>query len=185
MKRTFIAIKIPLLKQKQELVFNVQQQLKDEKIKWVDLWNMHVTLFFLGDTKVNLIAVISEKIKEQLADMKSLKLKMNGIGVFKSLNDPKVVFIEIEASDELKNLKTRIDQAIVPFGFKNDKREFKPHLTLGRIKFIQDKTNLKRVLENSKFQDFGDIHVGEVLLYESILTPKGPIYKVLNRFALK
>ncbi len=185
MKRIFIAIKMPLSKQKQELVFNIQQELKDEKIKWVDLWNMHVTLFFLGDTKVDLIAAISENIKKQLADVKSLKLKMSGIGVFKSLADPKVVFVEIEASDELKNLKSRIDQAIIPFGFKNDKREFKPHLTLGRIKFIRDKTNLKTVLENSKFQDFGDIHVGEVLLYESILTPKGPIYKVLNRFALK
>lgn len=185
MKRIFIAIKMPLSKQKQELVFNIQQELKDEKIKWVDLWNMHVTLFFLGDTKVDLIAAISENIKKQLADVKSLKLKMSGIGVFKSLADPKVVFVEIEASDELKNLKSRIDQAIIPFGFKNDKREFKPHLTLGRIKFIRDKTNLKTVLESSKFQDFGDIHVGEVLLYESILTPKGPIYKVLDRFALK
>ena len=185
MKRTFIAIKMPLSKQKQELVFNIQQELKDEKIKWVDLWNMHVTLFFLGDTKVDLIAAISENIKKQLADVKSLKLKMSGIGVFKSLADPKVVFVEIEASDELKNLKSRIDQAIIPFGFKNDKREFKPHLTLGRIKFIRDKTNLKTVLESSKFQDFGDIHVGEVLLYESILTPKGPIYKLLARFALK
>jgi len=185
MKRTFIAIKMPLSKQKQELVFNIQQELKDEKIKWVDLWNMHVTLFFLGDTKVDLIAAISENIKKQLADVKSLKLKMSGIGVFKSLADPKVVFVEIEASDELKKIKSRIDQAIIPFGFKNDKREFKPHLTLGRIKFIRDKTNLKTVLESSKFQDFGDIHVGEVLLYESILTPKGPIYKVLDRFALK
>lgn len=45
MKRTFIAIKIPVVKQKMEIIADIQEALRDEKIKWVESWNMHITLF--------------------------------------------------------------------------------------------------------------------------------------------
>lgn len=184
MKRTFIAIKIPLEKHKQEIISDIQKGLKEEKIKWVDTWNMHVTLFFLGDTEINVIPDIINEISAQLKDVKSFQLKLDGLGVFKSIREPKVVWIGIEESISLKKIKERIDQSVEYFGFNKDNRTFKPHLTLGRIKFIQDKSNLKDVLDNFADQDFGTINVKQVMYYESTLTPKGPIYKVIKQFDL-
>ena len=71
MKRTFVAIKLPISKQTAELVEDIKVQLSDEKIKWVDTWNMHITLYFLGDTDEELIGDIGEALKEKLKDFKS------------------------------------------------------------------------------------------------------------------
>lgn len=184
MKRTFIAIKIQLEKQKQEILFDIQQQLKDEKIKWVDFWNMHITLFFLGDTEEDTIPDISNEIRAQLERIKPFQLKLNGIGVFRSLRDPKVIWIGIKESGSLKVLKKKIDDVVVPFGFLIDKRDYKPHLTLGRVKLLKNKSNLKKVLDSYENYDFGKMDVEQVIFYESKLTPKGPVYKVMNQFNL-
>ena len=184
MKRTFIAIKIPLSKQKQEIISDIQFKLKDEKIKWVDTWNMHITLFFLGDTDDDFIPVISDRIVELLQGIKSFSLKLNGLGLFKSLHDPKVMWIGINPSDKLKELKTLVDQVIVPLGFEKDTREFKPHLTLGRIKYMKDKENLKRIIDQNKEYDFGEILIDQLNFYESTLTSKGPIYKIIKQVKL-
>ena len=62
-------------------------------------------------------------------------------------------------------------------GFVIEERQFKPHLTLGRVKSVRDTENLKKVLEKYRDDEFQKVEVKEVILYESILMQTGPIYK--------
>lgn len=184
MKRTFIAIKIPLSRQSAEIIDDVKKQLVTEKIKWVDTWNMHITLHFLGDTDETILDDIGTELKKQLKDSKPFSLRCNGLGLFKNIHNPKVLWFGIDRSDELFNLKERVDNALKPFAFFKEGRMFKPHLTIGRIKFIMDKNTLTNVLNEYKNTHLQDFNITEVLFYESELTPKGPIYKVIQKFDL-
>lgn len=184
MKRTFIAIKIPLSRQSAEIIDDIKKQLATEKIKWVDMWNMHITLHFLGDTDETILNDIGTELKKQLKDFKSFTLGCNGLGLFKNIHNPKVLWFGINRSDEFFYLKKRIDDALKPFGFFKEGRMFKPHLTIGRIKFIKNKNILSDILSEYKNMHLQDFNITEVLFYESELTPRGPIYKVIQKFDL-
>ena len=64
MRRTFVAIKIPVSNQTVELINDIQSELKDDKIKWVESCNMHITLFFLGDTDEEIVNTLKDTITQ-------------------------------------------------------------------------------------------------------------------------
>ncbi len=184
MKRTFVAIKINISKQTAELFNNIKFQLRDEKIKWVDPGNMHLTLFFLGDTEEKLIPEISEKLKLKLKGIKFFKLKCKKLGLFKSISNPRVLWFGLEEEQALQELKLRVDKVINTFGYESENKKFVPHLTLGRIKFLKNKKHLEVIVEKYKDQTIQEFEVNEIIFYESKLTPQGSIYSVLYKIRL-
>jgi 2'-5' RNA ligase len=70
-------------------------------------------------------------------------------------------------------------------GFENDRQNFVPHLTVGRIKKeLIHKRSFQQKIDPFNSQFIQDVKVNEVILYESILKPTGPVYKVVNCFKL-
>ncbi|HKL08943.1 MAG TPA: RNA 2',3'-cyclic phosphodiesterase [Bacteroidales bacterium] len=184
MKRTFIALKIPVSKQTAEKIQEIKSELQEEKIKWVEIYNIHITLFFAGNTDEEMIQKISSHLEDLLKSKKSFTLKGKGIGVFRSLKSPRVLWLGIEKSEYLQRLKVEIDLMMKAFGFKIEDRTFNPHLTLGRIKWLNDKSNLKKIIEDYKDVEFQDFIIDEIIFYESILTPAGPVYQVIKQIEL-
>jgi 2'-5' RNA ligase len=64
-------------------------------------------------------------------------------------------------------------------------RAFNPHLTIGRIKHLNDKETLKSLIEQFQNSEMQIIPVNEVILYESILLQSGPVYKPLTKINLE
>jgi len=184
MKRTFLAIKIPVSKQMIEFIQDIKFVLKDEKIRWIENWNLHITLFFIGDIDESIIDEISNKLTDNLREIKSFNLSCKGVGVFKNVYNPKILWFGIKQSENLINLKLAVDKVISSFGFTIEERDFKPHLTIGRVKLVKNKNKFKNVLEKYKEVEIQNFSIKEVILYESKLTPKGPVYNVLKKFPL-
>ena len=63
-------------------------------------------------------------------------------------------------------------------------RPFNPHLTLGRVKRINSKEELKTLVEHYINYEIQIVPVNEVILFESILLNSGPVYKPLTRIEL-
>jgi len=184
MKRTFIAIKTAISEESEALLNHLKRELKDEKIRWVDTNNLHLTLFFIGDTSEELINEIKKKLMTELNNVKSFKLSCKGLGVFRNVYNPKAIWFGFEDSMSLDRLKNNLNQALKDLGFEIEEKIFKPHLTIGRTKHIKNKNKLKELMssnENVKIQDF---YIKEVSFYESILTSKGATYKVIDTFLL-
>lgn len=184
MKRTFIAIKIALNKENLSFFSDLKLKFKDSSINWVNAENMHLTLFFLGNTSDNHISAISNELALLLTESKSFSITLKGFGIFKNVLDPRVMWIGIDHSEILKDTKTLVDRVMVNSGFDVDCKVFKPHLTLGRIKNLTNKNALIEWVEKYKDRFFQDLLVNEIIFYESILSPKGPVYKVINTFKL-
>ncbi len=64
-------------------------------------------------------------------------------------------------------------------------RTFRPHLTLGRIKRINDIEKFKSLIMKYMNMVFQKQQVNEVILYESVLFHSGPVYSPLARYSLK
>jgi RNA 2',3'-cyclic 3'-phosphodiesterase len=153
-------------------------------VRWVDIHKMHITLAFLGDTSEEMIREISVMLRELCSNFGKFVFTLSSLGVFKSLNDPKVIWVGIEDSEKLTDLfkliKTGLDKLEVP----TEEREFKPHLTLGRIKWIKDKRPLQDLLKKYSDYKFQGVNVTEVIFYESILQQTGPLYIPIKVFRL-
>jgi 2'-5' RNA ligase len=70
-------------------------------------------------------------------------------------------------------------------GFEYDRQNFVPHLTLGRIRNISDKELFQQVMDDFREAFFLEQKITNLYLYESVLTPAGPIYTQLYATDLK
>lgn len=93
--------------------------------RWVDPRDMHTTLRFLGETPEADIPEVKARMRRAAAASRPFELVLGGIGGFESLDDPRVVWIGLEAG--LEPMQTLADLL-----GRDEPRPFAPHLTLGR-----------------------------------------------------
>jgi len=184
MKRIFIALKVEPGDILLRMHSSLRSLLGNEKIKWVDPGNIHLTLAFLGDTDDDRIKIAGIMLKNTCSGFGEFDFTLAGTGIFKSYNDPKVIWIGIEESEKLRKLNDIINTGLKDTGFKVEDRPFKPHLTFGRIRFVKDIDALRSALERYQNNPIQKVQVKEVILYESILKPTGPVYKPAGIFRL-
>lgn len=185
MKRIFIAIKIDPEPLFISMNSTLRSLLANEKINWVDPANLHITLAFLGDIEDERITMTSIILKKICTDFREFRFILRGSGIFKNYNDPRVIWCGIDQSEEIITLNDKIMTGLIDAGFKFEERQFKPHITIGRIKMIRNKELLKEAVEKFQSTFKQEVFVREVILFESILKPSGPVYKPTGRFKLK
>ncbi|MCB2221523.1 MAG: RNA 2',3'-cyclic phosphodiesterase [Bacteroidetes bacterium] len=180
MKRLFAAIKIIPDDVFLELFYKMKRQLKDEKIKWVDPGNVHITLKFFGETDEEKIPEIIDVMNKTSQHSNPFSISIKNVGLFGSTYKPRVIWFGIEENKELLNLGHTLLEKFEGIGFQRDRQNFRPHLTIGRIKYIEDKKRLNDILQPLKDYPIQKSDVHEMFLFESILKPTGPEYRVIE-----
>jgi len=176
MKRLFVAIEIHQGKILEEAYKNMRTSLRMERINWVSLQNLHITLKFLGDTPEENIPQIIDRLKGLCINLKPFTITLNSLGVFKNLREPSVVWIGCKNCDRLVDFQDNLERGLFEIGFEKDERTFAPHLTLGRMKEIRQINPLAQLITNHKDFEFQQQTIDRIILYESILNPSGPSY---------
>lgn len=184
MKRIFIGIKVEPEGTLLRMISSLKAVLANEKIKWVDPANIHITLAFLGDIEEERIKAASIVLSNICSDYNRFSFHISGTGLFKSYHNPRIIWAGIDNADKLSGISEQIIKGLRDTGFHLEERPFSPHITLGRIKFVNDKSLLRETLERYSDTDFQNVDVKEVILFESILRPEGPLYKKSGIFRL-
>ena len=175
--RLFIAIEIP--EDIKEYISKIQEEIDTtkNKIRFVNKAQIHLTLKFLGEVQPDKI----EHIKEDLKKTKFEKFSayLDSVGVFPSESYIRVIWIGLKPEEPVLELQKTIDENLKK-SFKKEEN-FRPHLTLARVKYIDDKENFINKLKKIKIEN-KKIDVNNFKLVKSILTPKGPVYEDLEVF---
>lgn len=171
--RVFISIDLP-----EKIVSGIkkiQDILPEFKGKKTETENLHLTLKFLGEVDEARL----EEIKKKLKEIKFLKFEaeIKEAGVF-SENFIRIVWIEIS---NCSSLQKEVDKALEGL-FEREKR-FMGHLTIARVKNVEDKKIFLEQLKKIKLPKL-KFKVGEFKLKSSVLTEKGPIYSDIENYAL-
>lgn len=183
--RTFIAIKITPHQNLLELVARLKYALKDEAIKWVETGNLHLTLRFFGETTRKQADEIESVLEILSKKFHCFQFNLKGVGYFKRKQQPSVLFVNIENEEVLKQLANEIENEISHMEFENEPKNFKPHLTLARIKFVKIRNAFYSLMDAFKEIDIQVVEVSEIVFYQSILNSSGPEYKPLKTVKLK
>lgn len=146
-------------------------------IKFVEPENIHMTLKFLGEISI----VLVEKIKEVLGqiDFEPFVMRIEGLGAFPNIRRPRVIWLGVtEGALKIVEIQRFLENRLVKLGFRRERGEFIPHITIGRVKGGNYERLRKRMIE-LKDITIGDFLVKSVRLKKSTLTSKGPIYETL------
>ncbi|MCY0867774.1 MAG: RNA 2',3'-cyclic phosphodiesterase [Desulfurococcus sp.] len=174
--RCFIAVEV-----KDEGVLRSLISIRDKltatgaDLKPVEDENIHLTLRFIGEVPRSIVEEVCRAISA--ISFKPFRIHVAGIGVFPSIQRPRVIWAGIrEGSRELVELYEAVERKLGEIGFKPEREEFVPHITLARVKGYRGIERLVKTLSDLAETDFGYTTVDEVVVKKSTLTPRGPIY---------
>lgn len=181
MKRVFIAIDIKISSELHNRIKSYRDMLRHEKIRWVEPANMHLTLAFLGEMDEDQVRKAGTIMKEIVADYSSFPIDFAETGVFRSINHPRVIWIGLKAPDILYEMRENLCRKLREADLYRDEKKFSPHITLGRMKYISNRDLLSDITGPGQNNKIPSQTIREVILFESILKPEGPVYSALLR----
>lgn len=183
--RAFIAIE--LNESIHEELATLQAKLKPAgaDVKWVEPQNIHLTLKFLGDVPEDKINRIKNALDAIAAKTNTFNISLAQIGAFGNLNSLRVIWVGIkEGALQASKLADEIEEQLAKLGFPKEGRPFSAHLTLGRVRSPKGRQQLKEAIENFQLLTPKSQLITHITLFQSTLTPKGPIYTILHKAKL-
>ena len=194
--RLFIAFEVPT--DVKERLADVIGRLKSEcvrvgvpsrAIKWVDAHTIHLTTQFLGDTPRRDIENIRQALSDVHADSvhtdsvhansdrAPFTLQSRTTGAFPNLHRPRVIWCDLAGADltRMKNTVETITNRLIALNFPLDRKPFKPHLTLGRIRRDTQPFSLQPIVVKTTFEPIV-ITFTSLTLFKSKLTREGSIH---------
>jgi 2'-5' RNA ligase len=182
--RTFVAI--PLPGDCRNFLESLQSGMRafNADVRWTSSASIHLTLKFLGEINPAQLPQIAAALRAEVA-VPAFSLRIGGLGGFPDLRNPRVLWSGIYGDIEnLAALQSRVERACVSVGFPKEDRPFHPHLTLGRV---QSKRNLQPLLDYIRIGPSSEyaFRVDRFDIYESVLTPRGAVYRIHEKIELK
>lgn len=172
--RLFIAIELD--KEMKEYIQALQ-----EAVKWYSSSgnfsrpeNFHLTLRFIGEVGEDQKNRIIKAIDQTADKSKPFAVNLSRLGHFPR-NNKKIIWLGIQQTDnQLSNLVSALEEALLTQGYPKEQRKFNAHVTLARETVIQENFH---VLQQKIQVDPKVIPIEKISLMESIRVNGKLIYR--------
>ena len=184
--RTFIAIELSneIRGSAARTIKNLQGMSKD--YNWNEKENLHITLNFLGDVNETEVPTVCRLVEQTVTDFGTFELSIQGLGCFPNNDKPRVVWLGVdEGKEAMLELNDRLATALETMRFPRENKDYRPHLTLGRLR--RGKRWSDEITEYANRQSnlyAGRTIVDHVVVYSSFLDRTGPTYTPMANIAL-
>ncbi|OLC56349.1 MAG: 2'-5' RNA ligase [Acidobacteria bacterium 13_1_40CM_4_69_4] len=182
--RLFVAAELPTgLREKFR---TVQEALRQGPlpVRWVRPEDIHLTLKFLGDAPEARVGEITGALRPAGGGIVPFRLEACGAVPFPDRGAPRLVWVEVRGELEAaRRLAAAIDAVTASVGFPPEAREFRAHLTLGRVKG-PGRGDWRTMLDRVAGQATGSFDVHEYVLFQSRLGHGGAVHTPVQRFPL-
>lgn len=160
-----------------KLITQLRKESWGHRIRWTRPENLHLTLRFIGRAKPSVVPLLTDITLETIKSISPFIVETNSVHIFPSLDKPYVVALKIMSNNALVELAEKIEEGSVAAGFKREKRNFLPHITLGRVAHRPVVINSEKYcLENNNFK------VDKFFLLNSEKNERGNFYVSLKEF---
>ncbi len=177
-RRIFVAVDISneARRKVSNYIANIKSKFPDVNVGWDRTEKLHLTLKFFGDTNEDQLETLKEICKAISSEISNFKLQISESGVFPSPNNARVLWLGVQGDvEKLQEINSILETECEKIGFKKEKRIYKPHLTIGRIREPRKSNELAKTHLENKFEPVR-FEVSEIVIIESKLQPTGSIY---------
>lgn len=163
----------------------LRQNFLQVRVGWERPEKLHLTLKFLGNISAHILKDLETSISEIASHHARFKLQLSEPGVFPLRPRPRILWIGVDdPSGGIGPIYSEIEDVCHRSGFEREKKTFRPHLTVGRIKEPQKAVELAAAHLQTKIEPV-EFEVAEVVIYESKLQPTGSVYSVVSTAKLQ
>ena len=183
--RAFFAIDVPKQTKAKisDYIDSLQKMSKSNVIRWSKPENLHITLQFIEEIQSEHIHdMISNVRKELTGAIHSTKISIKDLHLFPDPHRPRVLVLDIAPQETLANLSALIGKGVEQSNYPTEKRKFRAHLTIGRIKTA--KMQALGFLTAATAPEIDEFEINEVTLFQSEPHPDGSKYIPLERICL-
>ena len=184
--RTFVAVELndPTRRALGDAVGRMREAAPD--LKWVAPQGMHLTLKFIGELKDQDVGAALEALRAAAAGCEPFAMRVSGVSGFPPRGRPRVVHAPLEEpTGALAELARTVEEGLAEaVGVKREKRAFKAHVTLARVRRGANCPPASELADRAGNVEFGKVEVKDIVLMKSDLTPRGAVYSVLERIPL-
>ena len=149
--------------------------------RWQTREQLHLTLRFIGEVDGREANDVDDALSTIVAPAFTLQPK--GVGEFGGKR-PHSLWAGIEANEALLHLQKKVETALQRVGQPADKHNFTPHITLARLKSGQQGRVMDWLTDHALFTGIA-FPVHAFILYSSLLTSDGSIYRAEKAYRLK
>ncbi|MFN3411934.1 MAG: RNA 2',3'-cyclic phosphodiesterase [Exilispira sp.] len=153
------------------------------KINYVRRDSYHITIKFFEDQNPDYIIKLLKNSSENFS-LNGIFFSLKGLNAFPDKKQPRVLIYPV--FDEKKLIERNfniVEEILFKGGINKESKRFNPHLTIARIKYCT-KTFFNDFEYWGKYPGIESkelfFNLGKLKLYQSTLTPEGPIYKELT-----
>jgi 2'-5' RNA ligase len=159
-----------------------------QAVRWIRPDGVHVTLKFLGEVPTKKLPAVKLAIQEAVVGHAPFELEFSNIGTFGGREGLRLMWVGI-AGDvlRLEALVRAVNAALAVVGFEPERRPFRPHLTLGRVKdeiSTRHRAEIEVAVGKSTVPPVS-WRTAQVSLMRSRLTTAGATYEVIATFPLR
>jgi 2'-5' RNA ligase len=185
--RSFLAFELP--PDIKRTVKHVSEDMRRSELdlKWVNVDNIHLTVVFMGNIRNEDVQAIGEEIEDVCLGFVPFEISLKGAGVFPHTRRPRVLWLGLEMETErVSSFRNSLQERLQPYGIKEEKRAFAPHLTLGRFR-KPDRCDplLGDIISRYKDIKGAVCRLEELVMFKSELKPGGAEYTKLKTCPLK
>jgi len=176
-QRVFIGIPVDRLAQQKINELLIPEQQSNPDIRWVPEHNRHLTLAFLGNRPAGVIENLCRSMDQAYQREPGFKMGPSRLERFPN-SSGNIIALVFKSDARLSRLYQATQELLVANGFDFSRTQFRPHITLGRLK--------AHSRLNKNFQQSANIRlqVGKITFYQSKLTQSGSIYHALKESRL-
>lgn len=162
-RKIFIGIQLP--EQVKKRLIMATEKWRDLPVRWSLMDNLHITLLFIGHISDEAILDICEKARMAAKKAYGLDIKFDKIILGPDKKNPKIFWLSGKADGNLKNLVESLEKKLGLF--KISRKEYRPHITLGRIR--KEKWDALPAIPEIEEKFSVSVPASEIIIFESAL----------------
>ena len=162
----------------------MRPKFSDLRVGWDKPEKLHLTVKFLGEISDEKLPLIIEAAQNAASGIEPFFLAIESAGAFPPRGAARVLWLGVkDETQKLSAIQKRLETEFEQIGFERERRSFKPHLTVARLKEPNKARHLTELHLNTEFPKI-IFDVAEIVVYKSDLHPTGSVYTKLAKIDL-
>lgn len=161
----------------------LRREFPNLRVVWEKPEKIHLTLKFIGEIGDEQLKKLTDAVEKSAFQISNFKLQISETGVFPSPRNARILWLGLkDERKSLQKLSEILENECVKQGFAKEKRDFKAHLTLARLK--EKSSELVEMHLHKNFEPV-EFEVSEMVVFQSELRPTGSVYKTVSKHKFK
>lgn len=144
--------------------------------------NFHITLKFLGDIQLPLVAPLTESLREVVQRPQPLDFSIDTLSAFPSAEFSRIIWAGGKPTTGLLELAYEVDRVAVDLGLPEETRPFTPHITLLKLRNRQKPASMQEMKIDETLFTPSLIPIRRLCLYASESAGDSVSYRDLEAF---